>query len=368
MRNPHGTGRATRKGMLAVGVLLFFATTIPFLAGCSGGPSGRAEFVYVAVPEASLRDRVATIYTKTGLVHNGERLQVMERMQNKRFIRVRTPRGEEGWLQERFLADQQTYDQFARLAEQFRGSPAQGSATIEQQMKVHVLPGRKTGYLYLLNEKEKVELLQRQPLDRNATPAKEEKSKDPDADTSDEEQEKSDQPAIWEDWWLIRDSQQRIGWVLGRALYLDVPDEIAQYAEGQRFVAVYQLDDVPDNDKKVPEYLALLTEPKDGLPYDFNQVRVYTWNTRKHRYETAYHERNLAGVLPVSLGQQDFEKEGSLRTFTIELKDESGTRQQTYKFKPPIVRKVFAPGTEPKAKGHGKRTSDGAAKKAHKPS
>src|SRR5260370_541998 len=143
MRNSHGTGRATREGNLAVGVLLFIATSISFLAGCSVGPSGRAEFVYVAVPEASLRDRVATIYTKTGLVHNGERLQVLERMQNKRFVRVRTPHGEEGWLQERFLSDQQTYDQFARLAEQFRGSPAQASATIDQQVNVHALPGRK---------------------------------------------------------------------------------------------------------------------------------------------------------------------------------------------------------------------------------
>src|SRR5207245_443300 len=127
--------RATRKGNLAVGVLLFLVTTIPFLAGCSSGSSGRSEFLYVAVPEASLRDRVATIYTKTGLVHNGERLQVLERMQNKRFVRVRTPRGEEGWLQERFLADQQTYNQFAKLAEQFGAAPGQGSATIEQQVK-----------------------------------------------------------------------------------------------------------------------------------------------------------------------------------------------------------------------------------------
>src|SRR5215472_11942103 len=177
MRNSHGTGRATKKsGNLAAGVLLVIVSSISFLAGCSAGPSGRADFVYVAVPEASLRDRVATIYTKTGLVHNGERLQVLERMQNRRFVRVRTPRGEEGWLQERFLADQQTYDQFARLAEQFRATPAQGTATIETQVKAHMLPGRKTGYLYLLNEKDKVELLERRTADRNATPGKEEKA------------------------------------------------------------------------------------------------------------------------------------------------------------------------------------------------
>src|SRR5262249_1426247 len=234
MRDSHGTGPIRRRRNLAVGVVLFIATSISFLTGCSGGPSGRGEFVYVAVPEASLRDRVATIYTKTGLVHNGERLQVLERMQNKRFLRVRTPRGEEGWLQERFLADQQTYDQFARLAEQYRAAPVQATATIELQVKVHVLPGRKTGYLYLLNEKDKVELLERRTVDRNTTPGREEKQKEADADASDDEPDKPGQPAIWEDWWLIRDTQKRIGWVLGHAMYLDVPDEIAPYAEGQR--------------------------------------------------------------------------------------------------------------------------------------
>src|SRR5215469_3887268 len=344
MRNSSGTGPVTRKGNLAFGVVLFIGISVSFLGGCSGGSSGRAEFVYVAVPDASLRDRVATIYTKTGLVHNGERLQVLERMQNKRFVRVRTPRGEEGWLQERFLADQQTYDQFARLAEQYRAAPAQGTATIETQVKAHVLPGRKTGYLYLLNEKDKVELLERRTADRNATPGKEEKAKDPDADSSDDEPDKPGQPAILEDWWLIRDPQKRTGWVLGHALYLDVPDD----------------------DKKVGEYLTLLTEPKDGMPYDFNQARVFTWNTRKHRYETAYRESKLSGVLPVTMGQQDFGKEGSLPTFTLVLKQDGTTRQQTYRFNRPIVRKVYAAGEEPKSKSHSKKTSTRSATKARK--
>lgn len=319
--------------------------------------SGKTDYAYVAVPEAFLRDKVATIYTKTGVVHNGERVQVLERMPSKRFIRVRAPHGEEGWLQERFLADQATYDQFQRMAAEFRSTPAQGTATIEQQVKVHVLPGRKTGFLYLLSEKQRVDLLQRRPIDRNAAPVKDDKFKEPDADSSDDDApEKPGQPAIWEDWWMVRDSENRVGWVLGHALYLDVPDEIGQYAEGQRIVAVYKLDEVPDQGKPVAEYLVLLTEPKDGAPYDFSQARVYTWNTRKHRYETAYRERNLEGSLPVTLGRQDFEKEGTLRTFTLNVKDaEDRPRQQLYKFRPPIVRKVAAPGEEPTPKSRGKK-------------
>jgi SH3 domain-containing protein len=347
----------------AIFLAVLFAAAVCNLMGCSnGGPSSGSEYVYVAVTEAGLRDHVSTVYNKTGVVHNGERLQVLERMQNKRFVRVRSPRGEEGWVQERYLADQQTFDQFQRLSEQFRARPAQAAATTETQVKVHVLPGRKTGYLYLLNEKQKVDLLQRQTADRNAPPAqlkddKSDKSKDADADTSDDDQPKTSDnapPAIREDWWLVRDAQSRVGWVLGRALYLEVPEDVAQYSEGQRIVAVFPLDEVQDGDKKVPEYLVLFTENKDGLPFDFNQARVFTWNTRKHRYETAYRERGLAGVLPVTLGRQDFDKEGNLRTFILRSKEDGNVRERTYKFNPPIVRRVLAPGEEPPKTHHKK--------------
>ncbi|HKV93166.1 MAG TPA: SH3 domain-containing protein [Candidatus Angelobacter sp.] len=347
-------------------LMLLLIAVIYSFAGCSGGgASGGTEYAYVAVTEAGLRDHVATVYNKTGVVHNGERLQILERMQNKRFVRVRSPRGEEGWVQERYLADQQTYDQFQRLAEQFKNAPAQATAAAVDQVKVHVLPGRKTGYLYLLNEKQKVDLLQRQTIDRNAPPAQlnddkakdAEKEKDADSDSSDEESKSSENapPAIREDWWLVRDGQNRVGWVLGRALYLDIPDEIAQYSEGQRIVAAFPLDEVQDGDKKVPEYLVLFTENKDGMPYDFNQARVFTWNVRKHRYETAFRERNLAGVLPVVLGRQDFDKEGNLRTFILRNKEDGSVHELTYKFNPPMVRRVLAPGEEPPAKPQHKK-------------
>ena len=342
-------------------MLCFAVAALCLLAGCKGGvgSSDRTEYAYVNITEAGLRDHVSTFYNKTGVVHNGERVQILERMQSKRFVRVRSPRGEEGWVQERYLADQQTYDQFQRMAEQFKSTPAQATATTEEQVKVHVLPGRKTGYLYLLNEKQKVDMLQRQTVDRNAPPLQlNDKPKEKDADDSAEEEKvKSDNagPApVREDWWLVRDTQNRVGWVLGRALYLAVPEEIAQYSEGQRIVASFPLDEVEDEGKKVPEYLVLFTE-KEGLPYDFDQARVFTWNARKHRYETAYRERELAGVLPVTMGRQDFEKEGNLRTFILRTKEDDGSiRERTYKFNPPIVRRVLAPGEEPPTAKHHK--------------
>jgi hypothetical protein len=144
-----------------------------------------------------------------------------------------------------------------------------------------------------------------------------------------------------EDWWLVRDSQGHVGWVLGRMIDLDVPLEVAQYAEGQRIVACFVLNEVSDGDKKVPQYLMLLSESKDGLPYDYNQARVFTWNVRRHRYETAYRERNLNGVLPVTVSHETFGKEGDLPTFTLRTKSASGeVADRKYKMNTPIVRRV----------------------------
>jgi SH3-like domain-containing protein len=344
--------------------LVLTAVILTTLTGCGGGASGdKGEYAYVASPEAVLRDRIATVYNKTGVLHNGERVRVLERLVNRRFVRVRSSRGEEGWIQERYLTDQQTFDQLQRLAEQFKGAPAQAVAVARAQLNLHGIPGRKTEHLYQLNENEKVEILQRQTVDRNtsapvaAQPKSDDKNqKESETDSGGEDQgssnsnsnAKPNQPPVLEDWWLIRDSQKRVGWVLGRLLYVDIPMDIAQYAEGQRIVAFFILAEAADEDKKVPEYLVLMSESKDGLPYDYDNIRVFTWNVRRHRYETAYREHDLAGFLPAAISKEDFGgKEGTLRTFTLRLKDQAGNlHAQKYKFNPPIVRQVLAPGEQ----------------------
>jgi hypothetical protein len=125
-----------------------------------------------------------------------------------------------------------------------------------------------------------------------------------------------------EDWWLVRDSRGQAGWMLSRRLDVDVPDEIAGYSEGQKIVGAYVLTKVNDPesslpDKMVPEYVSVTNAYKDGLPYDFDQVRVFTWNVKKHRYETAYRQRNLEGYLPVKVSQTSNGQGQSVPEFSI---------------------------------------------------
>ena len=362
--------------------LTLLALLLAFSLGCSKAKLEHHEYMYVSAAETHLRDRVATLYGKVGSVVNGERVEVLEKQ--RRFLRVRTDKGQEGWIEERSLVSQEVYDGFQQLAKDSSGIPIQAHGTTRAELNMHLTPARDGEHLYQLKEGEKLEILKRTTTDKNAkktpppTPAKPAAKPDKPSGTETESQARktSEKPAstkttayesstaapstaepppppppVMEDWYLVRDPSGRVGWVPLRMVDLDVPLDVAQYAEGQRITGYFVLNTVEetqdDQTKQVPQYLVLLNEPKDGLTWDYNQIRVFTRNRAKHRYETAYRERNMQGYLPVSVGHQNFDKEGDLPTFTIRKMNDSGQIvSTTYKLNGPIVRRVPTPEEE----------------------
>lgn len=306
-------------------------------AGCSRGPTAPLEGAYVTAVQATLRDRIAAVYNKTGSVSNGERIDILEHSHNGRFVRVRDSRGEEGWLEQRYLAGEEVFQALQKLAREDSSIPTQAVATTRADLNMHVTPARDSDHLFQLKEGEKLEVLKRAIAPKQAKP----ENPVPAAAGS------QPSPPAYEDWLLVRDSRHRYGWVLARMIDLDVPLDVAQYAEGQRIMAAFVLNTAPDQGKPVPQYLLLLNEPKDGTPQDFNQLRVFTWNARRHHYETAYRERNLEGVLPARAGTASFGKEGTLPTFTVTLRNSSGVlEERQYKLNGVMVRRVLASGQE----------------------
>lgn len=358
--------------------------------------------MYVSAGETSLRDRVATLYGKVGQVHNGDRVEVLEKQ--RRFVRVKTDKGQEGWIEERSLVPQEIYDGFQQLAKDSSGIPVQAHGTTRADLNMHLTPARDGEHLYQLKEGEKLEILKRATTDKNvkkaaplaptnkAIPATHQQaagkpaasSKGPaasgtktpnplpakasESQTALSTPPPAEPPApkpIMEDWYLVRDPQGRAGWVLLRMVDLDVPLDVAQYAEGQRITGYFVLNTVEETidgeAKQEPQYLVLLNEPKDGLAWDYNQVRVFTRNRARHRYETAYRERNMEGYLPVEVGHQLFDKEGDLPTFTIRKMNDAGQiLPTTYKLNGPIVRRV--PTAEEQAAEKAKHDADAAAR------
>ena len=176
-----------------------------------------------------------------------------------------------------------------------------------------------------------------------------------------------------EDWWLVRDAQNRTGWLLSRMVDVDAPDTLTRYSEGQRFVGAYVLKTVNDpeapmDNKNVDEYVTVLSPYKAGLPYDFDQVRVFIWNLKKHRFETAFRQKNIEGYLPVNLRMStDPNSKGAVQrdlaptfSFRVRAADApavipdpvtgavvpSKTITKVYRLEGAQVRRVLPPGVE----------------------
>jgi SH3-like domain-containing protein len=327
-RRPHLKHSAHKR------VLVLLLTSLLLLCACGRGRSRSTETAYVAAAQANLRDRLAQMYNKVGVLKNGEQVEILEKQ--RRFARVRTESGMEGWVEQRSLVGQEVFEAVQKLARESKDTPSQAVGITRAELNQHIAPGRQTEHLYQIGEGEKIDLLKRTVIEKPGSGA-------PAVKATGLGTQDAPKPVL-EDWWLVRNRAGRTGWVLGRMVDVDLPMEVAQYAEGQRIVAFFILNKVKDEDKIVPQYLTLVTEPKDGLPWDFNQIRLFTWNARRDRYETAYRERNIFGLLPVRTGFENFEKEGALPFFVIRVQDDSGnTFEKKYKLNGPIVRRVLSP-------------------------
>ncbi len=319
------------------------------LSGCSYFRQKAADrYVYVTARQIFLRDRVAAVSNRSGSAVNGEKLVVLDR--TRRAIKVRTPRGEVGWVEEKLTADQKTVDQFVALHDAHAADPVVATATARDEGYLHLAPGRETPYFYHVAEDDTLSLLERATVPKSPPAAAPARPAPPPAAAPVDTKPNSASaatpavvppPVAMEDWWLVRNAKGQTGWILSRRIDVSAPDALARYAEGQRIVGAYLLDNVDDPDSgivengvtvtRIPEYVTFLSPYKPGLPYDFDQVRVFIWNLKKHRYETGFRESHIVGYLPASVGT---------------MKDKYGTNAVPQATLPSFTYKVL-PAAEP---------------------
>lgn len=367
--------RALRFAVLAVASLSLVAG----VSGCSRlRPKPPAQYVYVTAKQTFLRDRVAAVSNRTATVENGDRLEVLEH--GRRFIKVQTAKGEQGWVDEKAVATQEIYDQFDALKQQHQSDPVVASAVVRDEVYMHSKPGRDTDRFYRLAEGEKLKLLARATLPKPVPPGTRVAKPVPSPVPAAKGAKPAPVPAapdvppppVMEDWWLVRDSKGDTGWLYSRMMDVDAPDALTRYAEGQRIVGAYILTTVNDPDaeqadKNIPIFVTVMSPYKAGLTYDFDQVRVFTWSVKKHRYETGFRDKNIEGYLPVTIkmAPDPYGKSAAattpLPTFTYRvLAADAGpvipdpvtgavvpgrTILKTYRLEGNYVHRIVAPGT-----------------------
>ena len=335
------------------------------LAACSTHSTQQpvAGIAFAGPLSLNLRKDLGSKSSVVGSVKHGEKLDVLET--RRRFVKVRTGAGVEGWADSTQLLTPQQMDDLHHLAESAAKLPSQGAATAFDTLNIHADPNRQSPSFFQIAEATQVEVIGHQiapraaaPMPamprRSATPAKKSKAKDPKrpvlplppppAPPRDWEaisrprasdlpgyKAPAPQPVALDDWSLVRTKDGNTGWVLSRMLNMSIPDEVAQYAEGHRITAYLPLGSVKDKDKDEIKPNWLWTTIGTGqFPYEFDSFRVFVWSIKHHRYETAYIERNVRGHYPVLTENRPGEDE---KAFSVVLEDKDGKLiKRTYAF------------------------------------
>ena len=326
-------------------------------------------------------------------VKHGDRLDIID--VRRRLVRVRTVDGIEGWVDANLLLSAQQMDDLRKLADDARTLPSQGAATVFEALNMHSEPNRSSPSFHQIPEGGSVDVLAHRATPRVAArpkaaalakavavpkaskakeskkaaamllpppapplpPADWEKMSRPRASDLPDYQAPEAPPAPQlDDWDLVRTKDGTAGWVLARNLYMSVPDDVAQYAEGNRITSYLSIGDVQDGDQIKHNWL-WTTAASSLKTAEFDSFRVFVWSKSRHRYETAFIERNVTGFFPVVLADVPVDKKASgppEKGFSLLVQDKDGALyKRTYGFsgyhvrlisKTTVVRGEAAPG------------------------
>ena len=304
---------------------------------------------YVGEKTATLWSSVAQVRQPLDTLHYGDRVDIIGRRNDN--IKVRTVAGELGWVEGRYLMDAALWQRSTKLLKEVQPMPVQARGRTKVPTNLRVAPGRTQARLYQFGRGVPLEILGRAVADW--------------VQVSDERDNAEPPETKKEDWFLVRGVATRppgeanspaaettaseqgdeslpiAGWVIARFVELDLPDPIRDEANSAniRPIAWFELDRVSDPAGDRAQYLVAAARGPEGQPCDFTTIRVYTWNVRRERYETAYIENNLCGRLPISLGKS---AKGEPEFHFSEM-DESGP-PRLYRLMQTVVRRIREPG------------------------
>jgi hypothetical protein len=307
-----------KKLLIAVPLLAFVALTAWFFRP-KHESLGEA---YVSDKSVTLWSSVAQVREQLGTLRYGDRVDTLAKRND--FVKVRTAGGLVGWIDGRLLMDPALWKHSEVLLKRAQSLPVQATGRTKVATNLRAEPGRTARRLYQFGRGVPVEILGRAVADV--------------VQSGDEKEASIPQDSKKEDWFLVRGVASRpasettartsipsnttrpgdqnvaiAGWVIARFLELDVPDAVREGASAAnlRPIAWFELNHVEDPTGSKPQYLLAAARGPEGQSCDFTILRVYTWNRKKTRYETAFIENDLCGKLPIrtektASGQPEF--------------------------------------------------------------
>jgi hypothetical protein len=281
------------------------------------------EVAYVLPSSLEVVDTPAEIRLAVESLKAGDQVKVLLRTRN--WAKVGLADGRTGWVESKDLLDSQTYESSQKLLRELESVPVQAEGHAPQSINLRFEPSRDSTTLAQLPNNQKLAVLGRKIVERPS------------------QLDQPSSPPVKEAWYLVR-ADQRVGWVLGRFVSLDIPESLGAYAQDSNIVAWLVLSTVADEGRQVPQYLAA---DRAGNPdVDYTHIRVFTWAVKNHQYVTAYAESGLQGYFPIRVVQT-----GNVPYFRLNLVDGDGNKiQKVYGLHGTITRPLgFVAGWESNA-------------------
>ncbi len=373
---------------------LLIASLAVFGVACNQGPP-KAPIIgeaFAGPITLNIRQEISLKSSTVATVKHADRLAILQ--VRRRFTRVRVANGIEGWCDGEKLLTPEQMDKLLATNEIAAKLPAQGEAMVYDVLNLHTEPNRQAPSFHLLKENEKVIIIGHRLAPRvrfrsavtkdvssaSAAPKKRRK-KDKQKDRVKDDgidrpamPEPPKPPSDWldisrrmspevnesapprrvavvkespkvaaevdtvkmEDWSLVRSVEGRAGWALTRALSMTIPDDVAQYAEGNRITSWFPLGEVNNEEGVVKKHYLWTTIPRGGHDYEFDSLRVFIFNARRNRYETAFRLREVKGYYPSAVHPVEVtaaKKTTTVTGFSVVLEKDDGTlERRTYAF------------------------------------
>lgn len=356
------------------------APAVCLLAACRTEPEKARAIgeAFVGPAMLALRSDLSARSEQVATLRHGEKLEVLQ--MRRRFLKVRNLGGVEGWVDGRYLLSTGQMAEMERASARAANAPSQGRATVYEILNVHTEPNRQSPSPHQIAPGVSVDVLEhmvapRIPYQPGMTPLitsapkssaprkvrKKTKGQSQEEKAGEEEtlgpppppmppapklpenweelsklQLPGSNPALkYDDWSLIRLPDRKVGWVLTRMLIMAIPDEVAQYAEGKRITAYFPLGELRDGDQTKHHWLwTTISEPLQQ--HDFDSFRIFIYNARRHRYETAYIEHDVRGYHPVlTMPVEVIQNKKTVQAagFSLVTEDKAGQRwRRTFAF------------------------------------
>ena len=100
--------------------------------------------------------------------HHGDRFDIVA--QRRRWYKVRTAKGVEGWTSDRDLLDTDQMKRLRALAAETAGMPSQGKATVFASVNVHIEPSRQATSFIQVEPKETFDVIAHRVVERAPAP------------------------------------------------------------------------------------------------------------------------------------------------------------------------------------------------------